>query len=76
MALGHKCMNVNATVDPHSRKINIYLNVYFLFALVSRQSAELTFATQHAMTPELSGKCRIECLNISARQREPTGRVM
>ena len=39
--------------DPHSRRWNIYLNLYFhFFPLVSRQSAALSSATQHAMPPE------------------------
>ena len=38
--------------DPHSRRLNIYLNLYFHFlALVSRRSAALSSATQHAMPP-------------------------
>ena len=50
--------------DPHSRKWNIYLRLCFhFFALVSRQSAALSFATQHAMPPELGGKWGTECLN-------------
>ena len=33
--------------DPHSSKLNIYLNLYFhFFALVARQSAALSSATQ------------------------------
>ena len=45
-------------------KRNIYLNLYFYFvALVSRQSAAMSSATQHAKHPELSGKWRTECLN-------------
>ena len=36
--------------DPHSRRWNIYLHSYFhFFALVSRTSAALSSATQHAM---------------------------
>ena len=50
--------------DPHSRKRNIYLHLYFhFFALVSRQIAALSTATQHAMPPELGGKWGTECLN-------------
>ena len=42
--------------DPHSKRLNIYLNLYFhFFALVSRQSTALSTATQHAMLPDLSG---------------------
>ena len=41
--------------DPHSRRCNIYLILYFhYFALVSMQSAALSSATQHAMPVELS----------------------
>ena len=40
------------------------LNLYFqFFALVSRQSAALSSATQHAMPTEFSRKWRTECLN-------------
>ena len=50
--------------DPHSRRWNIYLNLYFhLFALVSRLSAALSSATQHAMPPEFGGKWGTKCLN-------------
>ena len=51
--------------DPHWRRWNIYLNLYFhFFALVSRLSAVLSSATQHAMPPELGTKWGTECLNI------------
>ena len=50
--------------DPHSRKWNIYLHIYFhFFALVSKQSVALRSATQHAMPPELGRKWATECLN-------------
>ena len=54
--------------DPLSRRWNIYLNLYLhFFALVSRQSAALSSATQHAMSPEFYRKCDRdsdrECLN-------------
>ena len=53
--------------DPHSRRYrerNIYLNLYFhFFALVSRLSAALSSATQHAMPPEFGRKWGTECLN-------------
>ena len=43
--------------DPHSRRGNIYLNLYFhFFALVSRLSAALSSATQHAIPPEFGRK--------------------
>ena len=52
--------------DPYSRRWNIYLNLYFhFFALVSRQSAALSPATQHAMPPEIGRKWGTECLNTS-----------
>ena len=36
--------------DPHSRRWNIYINLYFhFFALVSRLSAALSSATQHCL---------------------------
>ena len=54
-----KKLALNATgcrYDSHSRKCNIYLNLYFhFFALVSRQSAALSSATQHAMRPKFDG---------------------
>ena len=40
----------------------IYVHLYF-FALVSRQSATLSSATQHAMPPELGRNWGTECLN-------------
>ena len=50
--------------DPHSGRWNIYLNLYFNFlALVSRLSAGLSSATQHAMPPEFGRKWGTECLN-------------
>ena len=50
--------------DSHSMKFNIYLHLYFhFFALVSRQSAALSSATQYAMPPEPGGKWLTECLN-------------
>ena len=43
--------------DPHSRRGNIYLNLYFhFFALVLRQSTALSSATQHPMPPEFGRK--------------------
>ena len=66
MAQGHKvCIKpTGCGFDPHSRRLNIYLNLYFhFFALVSRQSAVLGSATQHAMPPEFSRKWQTECLN-------------
>ena len=53
--------------DPRSRRCNIYLNIYFHFlALVSRQSAALSSATQHAMAPELGRKWGTECLSLGS----------
>ena len=50
--------------DPHSRILNTYLNLYFhFFALVSRQSAALSSATQHAVPPKFGRKWGTECLN-------------
>ena len=50
--------------DPHSRRWNIYLNLYFhFFALVSKLSAALSSATQHAMPPEIGRMWGTECLN-------------
>ena len=66
---GIKCvwLTVNVTgcgFDLHSRKLNIYWHIYFHFlALVSRQSATLTSATQHTMPPEFGRKWGTECLN-------------
>ena len=49
--------------DPHSRRWNIYLNLYLhFFALMSRLSAALSSATQHAMPPEFGRKWGTECL--------------
>ena len=42
----------------------MYLNLYFhFFALVSGQSTALSSATQHAKSPEFSGKWGTERLN-------------
>ena len=50
--------------DPHSRRWNIYLNLYFhFFVLVSRLSAALNSATRHAMPPEFGRKWGTECLS-------------
>ena len=50
--------------DPHSKRWNIYLNLYFhFFALVSRWSAALSAVTQHAMPPDFGRKWGKECLN-------------
>ena len=66
VAQGHNCVTVNATgcgFDPHSSKLNMYLNVYIhFFALVSRQIAALSSATQHAISPESGGKLGTEWL--------------
>ena len=43
---------------------HIYINLYiYFFTLVSRQSAALSFSTQHAMLAEFGGKWRTVCLN-------------
>ena len=45
-------------------EMNIYLNVYFhFFALLSRQSAALSFSNHAMPNPELSRKWETECLN-------------
>ena len=53
-------MTVNATgcrFESDSKKLNIYLNLYFWsFALMLRQSATLISTTQHAILPEFGGK--------------------
>ena len=61
-----RCVTVNSTgcgFDPHSRRWNIYLNLYFVFfGLVLRLSAALSSATQHAMPPEFGRKWGKVCL--------------
>ena len=56
---GAQNVTVKATAcgfDHHSRKWNIYLTLYFrFFALVTRQSAAVSSATQHVMPPEFAG---------------------
>ena len=48
--------------DPRSRRWHIYLNLHFhFFALVSRLSAALSSATQHAISPELGKQWGTEC---------------
>ena len=50
--------------NSHSGRWNIYLNLYFhFFALVSRLSAALRSATQHAIPPEFGRKWGTECFN-------------
>ena len=50
--------------DAHSKRWNIYLHLYFhFFTLVSRLSAALSSATQHAMPPEFGRMWGTECLN-------------
>ena len=54
---------VVGSIYPHSRIWNIYLNLYFhFFALVWRQSAVLSSATQHAIHPDFGTKWEMECL--------------
>ena len=54
--------------DPHSRRSNIYLNLYFyFFALVSRTSAALGSATQHAMSPEFGRNSALQCAGYSVK---------
>lgn len=37
----------------HSKKVNIYVNLYFLFiVLLSRQNAALSFTSKHTMPPD------------------------
>ena len=43
--------------------IFIYILYFHFFALVSKQSAASSSATQHAMSTELGGKWGNECLN-------------
>ena len=51
--------------DSHSRRLNIYLNLYFhFFALVSRQNAALSSATSNVMPPEFGRKWGTECLTL------------
>ena len=50
--------------DPHSWRWKIYLHLYFyFFALVSRHSAALSSASQHAISPDLGGMWGTKCLN-------------
>ena len=53
--------------DPHLRRWNIYLNVYFhFFALVSRLSAALSSATQHAMPPKFGRNAERSVLTLGS----------
>ena len=57
-------MTINAIgcgFDPHSRKY-LFKFIFLFFALVSKQSATLSFASPHAM-PSVGGKWGTECLN-------------
>ena len=49
--------------DLHSRNFYFFIFIH-IFALVLRQSAALSSATQHAMPPESGRKWETECLNI------------
>ena len=58
------CCKKKYKEEPHSRRWNIHLNLYFhLFVLVSKQSAALSSAIQHAMPPEFGREWGTECLN-------------
>ena len=69
MAQGQKLVTVNATgfeFDRHSKKLNIYFNLYFhFFALVSRQSAALSSPNQHVIPPEFGRKWETEYLSAA-----------
>ena len=45
------------------KKYLLKIYIFHFFALVSRQNAALSSATQHAMHPEVGGKWGTECLN-------------
>ena len=65
VAQGHKGVTVTRCgFDPHSKKLNIYLNLYlYFFALVPRQRATLSSVIQHAIPPKFGGKWGTECFN-------------
>ena len=66
VAQGHSVTvkSIGCGFGPQSRKLNIYLHLYFhYFALVSRQNAALSSATHHAMPQGLGGKWGTECLH-------------
>ena len=64
---GAQNVTVKLTGCGFSRKWNSYLHKYFhFFALVSRQSAALSSATQHAMPPEFSRKWRHSVLALGS----------
>ena len=55
----YRCVIVDATgcgFDTHSR-------IFILIYMVSRYSAALSFAIQHAIPPEFGGKWETECVN-------------
>ena len=60
-----KRATVNVIVDSISREeMKDLLNFLIpFFPVVSRQSAVLSSATQHAMSPEFGGKWGTKCLN-------------
>ena len=65
---GAQSVTVNTTgcgFEPHSIiYLNRYVHTYFhFFALVSKQSAALNSAPQHAMPLKFGGKWRTKCLN-------------
>ena len=64
--VGQRCKGatVNETGSIPMRGYESLVFFIFLFALVSRQIAVLSTATQHAVPQEFSRKLRTECLNI------------
>ena len=61
---GYKFVTVGWGLDPHSRKGYFCLNLYIhFFALMSRQIAASSSATQHATTFKFGGKLRTQYLN-------------
>ena len=55
---GHKPATVSAIgcgLEPHAKN-EIHIEYFHFLALLTRQSAALSFATQHAMPPEFAGK--------------------
>ena len=67
MAVNTKCTRlVVGSVHTRENEKFRYLHLYFhLFALVSRQSAALSSATQYLMLPELGEKWGTKCLKTS-----------
>ena len=54
------------SIPKEIEELKYLLKIYIFFALVSRKSAVLSSATQHAMPPEFGKKWGTECLTLGS----------